>query len=114
MNYLGPAGAIELHRFSDAASRTYATAVYLRCADASSSVTIQLLIAKTRVELCGAVVLAHLLRSTARRLGMENVPVFAWTDAIVALVRWIRPTARWKQFVAHRVAEVQNLVPPPH
>ncbi|XP_011883908.1 PREDICTED: uncharacterized protein LOC105571050 [Vollenhovia emeryi] len=85
--------------------------------------TVRLLIAKTRVvpvkrpsiprlELCGAVLLARLMRSTARALGLEHVPAFAWTDATVALA-WIRShPARWKPFVAHRVAEVQDLVPP--
>ncbi|XP_039303513.1 uncharacterized protein LOC120357394 [Solenopsis invicta] len=42
---------------------------------------------------------------------MEDAPIVAWTDARVVLC-WLRSHAsRWRPFVAHRVTEVQNLVP---
>ncbi|KMQ88222.1 gag-pol protein [Lasius niger] len=114
---------IELHGFADASSRAYAAAVYLRCTDATGNVTVRLLVAKTKVapvkrvsfprlELCGALLLARLMRNTATGLGLKSASIFAWTDAAVVLA-WIRShPARWKTFVAHRVAEVQTLVPP--
>lgn len=123
VGFRGPECAMELHGFSDAASRAYAAVVYLRSVDPSGSITVRILIAKTKVapirpvsiprlELCGAVLLARLLRSVERGLETKGVPIFAWTDATVALT-WIRShPARWKPFVAHRVAEVQDLVPP--
>ncbi|KMQ88302.1 hypothetical protein RF55_12237 [Lasius niger] len=114
---------VELHGFSDASSRAYAAAVYLRCTDASGRVSVSLLVAKTRVapvrqvsvprlELCGALLVARLLDMTARGLGLNGIPIFAWTDAAVVLA-WIRShPSRWKVFVANRVAEVQSLIPP--
>ncbi|XP_036147492.1 uncharacterized protein LOC118647198 [Monomorium pharaonis] len=123
VDFLGPGSAVELHGFSDASRRAYAAAVYLRYANATGGFTVSLLVAKTKVapvkqpsiprlELCGTVLLARLVRATARALNMEEVPTYAWTDTTVALA-WIRshPT-RWKPFVAHRVTEVQDLVPP--
>ncbi|XP_011859787.1 PREDICTED: uncharacterized protein LOC105557209 [Vollenhovia emeryi] len=124
VGYRGPEGQAELHGFSDASNRAYAATIYLRCTTNEGAVSVHLLIAKTRVapvkqvsiprlELCGAVLLARLLRSTARALGLEDTRTFAWTDSTVALA-WIRShAARWKPFVAHRVSEIQDLVPPP-
>ncbi|XP_029163650.1 uncharacterized protein LOC114935056 [Nylanderia fulva] len=63
------------------------------------------------LELCGAVLVARLLHRVAHDLDLEDVPVVAWTDARVVLC-WLRSHAsRWRPFVAHRVAEVQSLVP---
>lgn len=65
-----------------------------------------------RLELCGALLVARLLDMTARGLGLNGIPIFAWTDAAVVLA-WIRShPSRWKVFVANRVAEVQSLIPP--
>ncbi|XP_011860279.1 PREDICTED: uncharacterized protein LOC105557609 [Vollenhovia emeryi] len=121
VDYPGPGNTAELHGFSDAANRAYAATVYLRCMSSTGVVSVNLLIARVapvktvsipRLELCGAVLLARLLRTTARALELENARIYAWTDSTVTLA-WLRShSARWKPFVAHRVAEVQDLVPP--
>lgn len=123
IDYHGPMSAVELHGFSDASSRAYAAAVYLRCTDGVGKVHVHLMVAKTKVapvkqvsiprlELCGALLVARLLSATVDALGWRDVPVVAWTDAAVVLA-WIRShPARWKPFVANRVSELQRLLPP--
>ncbi|XP_011688629.1 PREDICTED: uncharacterized protein LOC105450474 [Wasmannia auropunctata] len=115
---------VELHGFSDASERAYAAVVYLRTVDNQERVATHLL-ARTKVapvktqsvprlELCGAVLLAKLLDRIVKGLNMESCPVYVWTDAQVVLA-WLRSHAsRWKPFVAHRVAEIQGLLPGDH
>ncbi|XP_070167756.1 uncharacterized protein [Polyergus mexicanus] len=123
VNYYGNGTTVEVHGFSDASSRAYAAAVYLRTTGVNGNIQVSLLVAKTKVapvksvtiprlELCGALLLARLLHRTIKGLGLDDAPVFAWTDAAVAL-SWIRAhPSRWPTFVSNRVAEVQGLVPP--
>ncbi|XP_039311325.1 uncharacterized protein LOC120359084 [Solenopsis invicta] len=117
-----PGDEVELRGFSDASERAYAAAVYARVTRRDGRVRVTLLTARAKVapvktqsvprlELCGAVLVARLLRRVARELDMEDAPIVAWTDARVVLC-WLRSHAsRWRPFVAHRVTEVQNLVP---
>nr|XP_012215481.1 PREDICTED: uncharacterized protein LOC105667924 [Linepithema humile] len=112
----------ELHGFSDASERAYAAVIYLRIARSDGNSAAHLLVARTRVapvktqsiprlELCGAVLLARLLTRVAKELEIPPTSVFAWTDARVVLC-WISSHAsRWKPFVAHRIAEIQGLLP---
>lgn len=113
---------VSLHGFSDASERAYAAAVYVRGEGPTDQHSARLLVAKTKVapvkpvsiprlELCGAVLLARLLRRTAAGLGLTGVKVHAWTDARVVLA-WIRSDpSRWKPFVANHVATIQELIP---
>ncbi|XP_071650769.1 uncharacterized protein [Temnothorax longispinosus] len=115
-------GTVELHGFSDAFSRGYAAAVYLRCTDASGEVSVHLVVAKTKVapvrpvtipqlELQGALLLAELLDATGRGLDLSGAQKFAWIDAAVVLA-WIRShPSRWKHFVANRVAKIPSQYP---
>ncbi|XP_076278422.1 uncharacterized protein LOC143208163 [Lasioglossum baleicum] len=112
---------VELHGFCDASERAYAAAVYISVRRTSGTKT-TLLLGKSRVspiktqsiprlELCGAVLLARLLSSLIAALDLGGTPVHFWTDSTVALA-WIRShPSRWKPFVAHRVAELQTLLP---
>ena len=74
---------IQLHGFSDASQIAYGAAVYARYLHKDSTVTIVLLIAKTRVaptkslsisllELCGAVLLPKLISTTAEELQLPS------------------------------------------
>ncbi|XP_047986442.1 uncharacterized protein LOC125226503 [Leguminivora glycinivorella] len=108
---------VELHGFSDAATAAYAAVVYLRVVKASGEIRVALVAAKTRVspvkqvciprlELCGAVLLAKLLKEVATVMNIPKHNVKAWTDSTVVLA-WInKHPSNWKTFVANRVSEI--------
>ncbi|XP_046401619.1 uncharacterized protein LOC124167678 [Ischnura elegans] len=113
--------ALGLH--CDASERAYAAAVYIRVSDRTHGVSVNLLVAKTKVapvktisvprlELCAAVLQTRLLVKLIGGLRLGKVPaVFAWIDSKVTL-SWIRGHAsKWKPFVAHRVSEIKSALP---
>lgn len=120
--WTGIFSVVELHAFSDA-SRAYVAVVYVRGTGPSGNWRTSLLVAKTKVapvnpvsiprlELCGALLAARLLRNTAKGLGVSDAHLHAWSDAKVVLA-WLRcHPSRWKPFVANRVAAIQNKMPP--
>ncbi|KMQ84706.1 integrase core domain protein, partial [Lasius niger] len=58
--------------------------------------------------------LAQLVQHAASVLGLEETPVYLWTDSMVTL-GWIQGhPSKWKTYVANRVAEIQRLVPEAH
>jgi len=92
--------SVQLHAFSDSSQKGYAASVYLRV-ETTTSVRCHLVTGKTRVaslqhvtiprlELCGAVFAAQLLRYTVStfqdRLHIDKLT--AWTDSTTALA-WI-------------------------
>ncbi|XP_076660370.1 uncharacterized protein LOC143363708 [Halictus rubicundus] len=98
---------IELHGFSDASERAYSAAVFIRVPVTGARAETHLLMAKTKVaptkpqsiprlELCGALLLARLLRAVGDSMRPHSVTMHAWTDASVVLA-WVRSHAsRWK------------------
>ena len=65
-----------------------------------------------RLELCGAFVMARLLKHISVTLGNPPGNVFAWTDSRVILC-WLRgDLRRFKVFIGNRVSEILNLVSP--
>ncbi|CAH2109138.1 unnamed protein product [Euphydryas editha] len=107
---------IELHGFCDASCVAYASVVYLRVRD-GDKVNVRLIAAKSRVapvkqvslprlELCGAVLLARMLRLLISELNINKSNVYAWTDSTIVLA-WLRKTPNnWSTFVANRTAEI--------
>lgn len=116
--------SVHLHAFSDSSQKGYAASVYLRV-ETATSVRCHLITGKTRVaplkhvtiprlELCGAVLAAQLLRYTVTafqdRIHVDTLT--AWTDSTTALA-WIRSSPhRWTTFVANRTSQIQELTPP--
>ncbi|XP_032686449.1 uncharacterized protein LOC116851276 [Odontomachus brunneus] len=113
---------LELHGFADASTVAYAAAVYLKVVDSSQTVTISLLLGKSRVaplkplsiprlELLGAALLARLINLVKTTLAINDLPCFCWSDSTVVLA-WLRQhPSRWKTFVANRVADIQQRLP---
>lgn len=115
---------IELHAFSDASERGYASVLYLRtCVD--DMYFIYFLCSKSRVaplktmtiprlELCAAVLSAELidfvLKTFANKINFSKI--FSYTDSTIVL-SWIKSHPhRWKSFVSNRVSYIQERVDP--
>jgi len=115
---------IHLHAFGDASEKGYGAVVYLcvRLPDGEFSSSLVMSKAKVaplkrltlpRLELLGGLLAARLLRFVRQALMLEESTTYScWTDSTVALA-WIRGDPNgWKQFVANRVREIQDLTDP--
>ncbi|XP_050061681.1 uncharacterized protein LOC126551703 [Aphis gossypii] len=115
---------VQLHAFSDSSEKGYSAAVYLRTETAVSThchlVTGKSKVAPLkrstipRLELCGAVLAAKLLRfvvdTYSKRLQIDTL--HAWTDSTTALA-WIQSFPhRWATFVANRTSQIHELTSP--
>ena len=112
----------QLHGFSDASEKAYSGVVYLRLEDSNGAVYTSLVISKTRVapikrqtiprlELCGALTLAHLLAHSKSVLEMPMDSIHAWTDSTIVL-SWIQGNPhRFKVYVGNRVSQILDLTP---
>lgn len=111
--------------FCDASEQGYAAVLYLQSTASSGEISVSLLLAKSRVaplkkvslprlELCGAHLLASLVSRACQMFEQTFEDITAFSDSAVALA-WIRgEPRRWKEFVANRVAEIQDSIPPAH
>ena len=110
---------VSLHVFTDASSRAYAVAAYLRVADDGGKVTVNLVASKCRpapsngetipcLELLGVLLGARLLNSLRKEYKdfLKIDAELLWTDSSVVLA-WINQGARvGGVFVANRVEEI--------
>lgn len=110
---------IQMHGFSDASEKAYSAVVYTRTMKNGKAI-IRIIASKTRVasikakmtlpqmELCGAVLLAHLMTTIKDALSINNLEMVAWSDS-TATLGWLKgEPMKWKTFVANRTAEVQS------
>ena len=112
-----------LHVFCDASEKAYSAVAYLQWEVRDKEMAVSLVASKSRVaplkklslprlELMGALIGARLGRNLINLLKMEPHQLHMWTDSMI-VVHWIRSSAhKWKQFVANRVTEIQNLTDP--
>ncbi|XP_071493377.1 uncharacterized protein [Diadema antillarum] len=115
------AKSITLHHFADASEKGYGTVSYIRTVNDQGEVKCSFLMSKARVaplkqisiprmELTAATVAVRINRLVKEELGV-HVPVddtYFWTDSMTVL-RYIRSeTARFKTFVANRIAVIKD------
>ncbi|XP_058979466.1 uncharacterized protein LOC101899042 [Musca domestica] len=112
----------EFHVFADASNRAYAAALYARTVHPDGKVNVSLVTARAKVaplktktlprlELCGASLAAKLIRKVRESIG-SGFRMYAWTDSTVVLAWLHSHPSRWSTYVANRVAEVQDVLPP--
>ncbi|XP_076382470.1 uncharacterized protein LOC143260551 [Megalopta genalis] len=110
---------IELHGFCDASERAYGACVYIRSQNNHGETIVELLVAKPRIaplksqsiprlELCGSLLLASLMTTVKKTLGLQIEPTVYWTDSTIVL-HWLRSSPHTlRTFVANRVSEIQS------
>ena len=118
---------MQLHGFSshsfDASEEAYAGVVYLRMVDTLSHVHISLVTSKTKVapikrltiprlELCGAHLLARILRHVQQVFRIPVNDIYAWTDSMVVLSWLTGNPRRFKPYVGNRVSHIIESIPP--
>ncbi|XP_039303404.1 uncharacterized protein LOC120357308 [Solenopsis invicta] len=114
---------IQLHGFCDASEKAYGACVYIREQIASDKIGIALVCSKSRVapmktlslprlELCGAVLLANLMKRVLDSLNIKISQRYFWCDSKI-VITWIRSSSRkWQTFVANRASEIQSISSP--
>ena len=114
----------ELHGFSDASEKAFAAVVYYKTTNFQGSPVVYLIAAKTKVahiknrislprlKLCGAVLLAKVLKKVQDAMDLEHDTIHAWTDSMITL-GWIKgDPSKYKTFVGNRNSEIQSLMQP--
>lgn len=111
---------VELHAFSDASIKAFSACIYVRSVSNTGHVQVQLLLAKTKVaplkqrltmprlELCGALLAARLMKVAENALRLKVNSLFFWCDSTIVL-SWIKMCKlKLKPFVYNRISEIIN------
>lgn len=114
----------DLHIFCDASQVAYGACAYLRSRTRKQAITVQLLIAKSRVcpmkattipllELCAALLAAILMTIIRQALkeviSLNKITFWSDTSIVVGLIQSDEPSNSWKTFVANRLEEIREL-----
>ena len=114
--------ATEFHIFADASERAYAACLYARTLYSDGTIKVNLVASRAKVaplktktlprlELCGATLAAKLMRKVNASIGIK-CNTYCWTDSTVVLA-WLQGhPSRWSTYVANRVADIQETLPP--
>ncbi|GFY21634.1 DUF1758 domain-containing protein [Trichonephila clavipes] len=106
--------------FSDASEKAYGLSIYLKSISALGEVKVCLVTSKSRVsplkqisiprlELCGAVLAAKLMKKVKEALNLQIIAVHFWSDSTI-VISWIhRESRELKTFVANRVSKIHQL-----
>ncbi|XP_062709714.1 uncharacterized protein LOC134288548 [Aedes albopictus] len=114
-----------LHGYCDASEVAMGACIYVRAMDDDGNTSSHLLCAKSklapigngrvttpRLELCAAVILARLITNVQAAMATTTFyEIRAFSDSKVVLAWLSGGAARWKTFVANRVAEIVTHVP---
>ena len=112
-----------LHGYCDASEVAYGSVVYLVAVDGNGNRTSNLICSKSRVaplkklslprlELLAAHQLAKLMHIIMKALKLDIDEISAFSDSTITLAWIAGESYRWKTFVANRVEEIRNLIPP--
>jgi hypothetical protein len=111
--------AKNVNGFCDASNAAYGACVYIHYIDQAAISEMSLLCSKshvaplktitvTRLELCGAVLLAQLVQKVKNSMAIDFTKAFLWSDSKIVL-SWInRQSNKMKTFVFHRIAEIPD------
>ena len=118
-----PVLTLQLHGFSDASEKAFGAVIYLRATYAGHNPTARLVTAKSRVapikkrtipelELCGAVLVAQMLETTAAILDVTAEQITGWIDNTIVLCWLGKSPSRYSTFIGNRIATATNHYPP--
>lgn len=109
---------VEIHAFSDASLHAYSACVYFRSITANNTISVHLVMAKSRVapikfmtmprlELSGALLSARLVKKVNESVRLTIDSCTYWCDSTIVL-GWIRSSNAHllKQFVSNRINEI--------
>ena len=109
----------ELHVFCDASEQAYGVAAYIKVM-AEEEVSVSLVLGKSRVaplktisiprlELTAAALAAKISSFLKGEFDWDELPTYFWSDSMTTLHYIRNVSTRFKAFVAHRVALIQDL-----